>query len=89
MFCLQKELVRVVDMVVRLYCEDLPQEGDRYPTKMQELIEKAMDQVRKGHYLVFCKHLHVCDLGLGIKFLLEIQTHHDNNPKVEMFIEKL
>jgi hypothetical protein len=34
MFCLQKELVGVVDMVVRFYCEDIPQEGDRYPTKM-------------------------------------------------------
>jgi hypothetical protein len=56
-------------MVVKFYCEDIPQEGDKSPIKMQELIEKAMEQVRKEHYLAFCKHLLVCDLGFGIEHL--------------------
>ncbi len=35
MSCLQKELVVVVDMVaVKFYYEDVPQEGDKSPTKM-------------------------------------------------------
>jgi hypothetical protein len=62
----------MANMVVKLYCEKVPQEGDRYPAKLQELMENAMEQVRKEHYLVFCKHLHVCDLVLGPKFLQEI-----------------
>jgi hypothetical protein len=56
-------------MVVKLYYQYIPQEGDRFLAKMQELIEKAMEQVRKEHYLAFCKHLLVCDPGLGTKFL--------------------
>ncbi len=76
-------------MAIKLYCQDIPREGDRSPTKMQELIEKAMEQVRKEHYLAFCKHLHVCDMGFGIKFVQEIQAHYDNNPKLEMLIEKI
>ncbi len=30
-------------MVVKLYYEEVPQEGDRYPTKLQELMENAME----------------------------------------------
>jgi hypothetical protein len=56
-------------MVVKFYCEDFPQEGDKSLAKMQELIEKAMEQVKKEHYSTFCKHLLICDLGLGIKYL--------------------
>jgi hypothetical protein len=44
--------------------------------------------VRKEHYLAFCKHLPVCDMGFGTKFVQEIQAHYDNNPKLEMLIEK-
>jgi hypothetical protein len=39
--------------------------------------------------LTFCKHLPVCNPSLGIKLLQEIQAHYDNNPKLEMLIEKL
>jgi len=35
--------------------------------------------------LGFCKHLFVCDLGFGIKFLQEIQAHYDNNLEPKMF----
>jgi hypothetical protein len=65
---LQKELITIVDMVVKLYCEKFPQEGDRSPTKMQELIKKVMEHVRQEHYSTFCKHFLVCDL-FGIEFL--------------------
>ncbi len=37
--------------------------------------------MKKEHYLAFCKHLHVCDLGFRTKVLQEIQAHYDNNPK--------
>jgi hypothetical protein len=37
------ELIAIVDMVFKLYCEDIPHEGDRSFAKMQELIEKAME----------------------------------------------
>jgi hypothetical protein len=30
-------------MVIKFYYEDIPQKGDRFPTKMQELIEKVME----------------------------------------------
>ncbi len=43
-----------------------------------------MEQVKKEHYLAFCKYLFVCDLALGLKFLQEIQTHYDNNLELEM-----
>ncbi len=72
MFCLQKELVVAINMAIKLYYENVPQEGDRSPTKMHKLIEKTMEQMRKEHYLAFRKHLHVCNPNLGIEFLQEI-----------------
>jgi hypothetical protein len=48
-----------------------------------------MEQVKKEHYLAFCKHLLVCDLVLGLKFLQEIQARYDNNLELEMHIKKL
>jgi hypothetical protein len=39
MFCLQKKLIVATDMAVKLYYKDVPQEGDKSPTKMHELIE--------------------------------------------------
>jgi hypothetical protein len=60
-------------MVVELYCEKALDEGDISPTKLQELVEKAMEQMRKVHYSTFYKHLLViCDIVLGPKFLQEI-----------------
>ncbi len=76
-------------MVIKFYYEDIPQKGDRFPTKMQELIEKVMEQVRKEHYSTFCKHSPICDPGLGLEFLEEIQAHYDNNSKLKMFTKKL
>jgi hypothetical protein len=32
-------------------------------------MEIAMEQVRKDHYLAFCKHLQVCDIFFGCGFL--------------------
>jgi hypothetical protein len=72
LFCLQRELAIAIDMVVKLYCGNVPHEGDKSPTKMQKLIEKAMEQMRKEHYLAFYKHLLVCNPSLGIEFLQEI-----------------
>jgi hypothetical protein len=43
MFCLQKELATIVDMTIKLYYEDVPRKGDRFLTKMQELMKKAME----------------------------------------------
>jgi hypothetical protein len=40
--------------------------------KFQEWMEKAMDEVRKDHYLAFYKHLPICDTSLGLDFLKEI-----------------
>jgi hypothetical protein len=54
---LQKELATAIDMVVKLYCENGLEEDDRSPIKLQELMEKAMEQVRKTHYSIFYKHL--------------------------------
>jgi len=57
-------------MVVKLYCENGIEEDYRSPIKLQELMEKAMEQVRKTHYSTFYKHLPIiCDLVLGPKFL--------------------
>ncbi len=88
MFWLQKELAAVADMVVKFYYENVPSKGEKSPTKMQELIEKAMEQVKKEHYLAFYKYLLVCDLGFEIKFLQEIQAHYDNNSEPKMFTKK-
>jgi hypothetical protein len=60
------------------------------PTRMHELMEKAMKQVCcKDNYNVFLKHLPVCDPALGDAFLKQILTHYDMNSKPKMLIEKL
>jgi hypothetical protein len=69
MFWLQRELATVANMVIKLYYENVPLKGDKSLAKMEELIKKAMEQVRKEHYLAFCKYFPICDLGLGIEFL--------------------
>ncbi len=65
-------------MAIKLYFEQAPREGDKSPIKLHELMEKAMEQVKKEYYLTFYKHLLVCDLALRPKFLQEIQAHYDN-----------
>jgi len=76
-------------LVVKLYCEDIPQESDKSPAKIQELIEKAMEHVKKEHYSTFCKHFPICDSSIGTKFLQEIKAHYDNNLEPEMLNKKL
>jgi len=71
----------VTYMVIKLYCEEVPWEGDKSPVKLHELMEKVMEQVKKEYYLTFYKHLLVCDLVLRPKFSQEIQAHYDNYPE--------
>jgi hypothetical protein len=40
--------------------------------KFQEQMEKTIDEVKKDHYLAFCKHLPICDPSLGLDVLKEI-----------------
>jgi hypothetical protein len=49
-------------MAIKLYCEKLLKEGDKFLPKLQELMEKAMEQMRKEHYSTFYKHLLICGL---------------------------
>jgi hypothetical protein len=72
-------MVTITNMAVKLYYEDCK----------NVRINRAMEQVKKKHYLTFCKHLPVCDSSLGIESLQEIQAHYDNNLKLEMLTEKL
>jgi hypothetical protein len=72
-----------------MYYEEFPLKANRSPIKLKEWMEKAMEQVKKDHYFVFCKHLFVCNLAFGMNFLKEIQVHYNMNFEPEMFIEKL
>jgi hypothetical protein len=74
------------DVVVKLYYEKFPNTRDHSPLRLQERMERTMEQVRKDH---FCKHLLVCDPSLGAYFKREIQVHYDMNLELEMLIEKL
>jgi hypothetical protein len=67
--------------------EKIPNQ-ERSTIKLQEHMEKAMEQVRKDHYFTFCKHLLVYDLALGSSFLKEIQVHYVMNVELEMFMSK-
>jgi hypothetical protein len=51
-------------------------------------MEKAMEQVKKEHYSIFCKHFPNYNHALGPKFLQEILAHYDNNSELEMLMEK-
>jgi hypothetical protein len=59
-------------MAIKLYCEEVPQEGDISLAKLQIFMEKVMEQMRKEHYSTFCKHFTICDRAFGPKFLQEI-----------------
>jgi hypothetical protein len=74
---------------IELYCEKVLEEGGKSCKATIIDLEKAMEQVRKEHYLTFYKHLLDCDIAFGLEFLWEIQTHYDNNPKLEMLTKKL
>jgi hypothetical protein len=66
---LQREISTIVDVVVKFFYEKIFDNGKRSTIKLQEWMERVMDQVCKDHYFEFCKHLPMCDLGLGPNFL--------------------
>jgi hypothetical protein len=72
-----------------MYYEEFPPEANCSPVKLKEQMDKAMEEVRKDHYFVFCKHLPIYNPTLCIDFLKEIQVHYDMNSKSEMFTKKL
>jgi hypothetical protein len=76
-------------VAVKSYYEEVLDPRKRYTTILQKCMEKVMEQVRKDHYLTFCKHLLIFDLTLGPNFLKEIQVHYDMNSKPQMFREAL
>jgi hypothetical protein len=76
-----------MDVVVKLYYEEILNNKKKSIVKIQECMEKAIEQVRKDHYFVFFKHLSMCDLELGLDFLKEIQVYYDMNLEPKMFIE--
>jgi hypothetical protein len=46
-----------------------------------------MEQVRKDHYLAFCKHSPIRDPSLGVNFLRELQVPYEMNLELKMLIE--
>ncbi len=50
-------------------------------------MQKAMEQVCKGHYKTFKKHLLLCDPTIGVKFFHKIQFHNDGEVvNIDIFI---
>jgi hypothetical protein len=49
LWCLQKVIEFATYMAIKFYCEEVLHEGDRSFTKLQELMEKAMEHVKKEH----------------------------------------
>jgi hypothetical protein len=77
----------VMDVVVKLYYEEILDNKRKSTVKLQECMERAMEQVHKDHYFAFYKHLSMCDHGLGPIFWKEIQVYYDMNLEPKMFIE--
>jgi hypothetical protein len=84
---LQHENSLVANVAIKLYYEEVPDPRKRSTPTLQKCMEKVMEQVRKDHYLAFCKHLLVCDPTLGPNFLKEIQVQYDMSSKPQMFTE--
>jgi hypothetical protein len=78
------ELFIAIDVVVKMYYEEVPDLSQRLASKMQMLMEKAMEHIRKEHLTTFTKRLLVCDPLLGLKFLWQIQIHYDMNSDPKM-----
>jgi len=76
-------------VVVKFYCEEVLDEKFKSTSKLQALMDKAMDQVRKDHTFAFTRHLLVCDPTFGSKFLKQIQVHYNMNLELKMLIKKL
>lgn len=79
----------VVDVVMKLYYEEVLDPSFHSPSKMQELMEKTMNQVRKQNFSAFLKHLFVCNPIIGDKFLKEVQMHYDMSFELEVLAEKI
>ncbi len=62
------------DVTIKLYYKKFPNTQNNSPMKLQESMEKAMDEVRKDHYLTFYKHLPICDPSLRHVFALLISS---------------
>jgi hypothetical protein len=85
----QHELLAVMNVAVKLYYEEVPNEKLRSPFRLQALMDKTMDQVQKDHTSAFMKHLLVCDPVLGLGFLKHIQVHYNMNLEPKMLTKKL
>jgi hypothetical protein len=70
-----------VDVVVKLYYKEIPNEKLKPPSIPQALMDKAMDQVQKDHTSALTKHLLAYDPTFGPKFLKHIQVHYNMNSK--------
>ncbi len=70
-----------MNVVVKLYYEEILNEKLRPPSKLHALMDKVMDRVQKDHTSTFMKHLLVYDPTIGPKFLKHIQIHYDMNSK--------
>jgi hypothetical protein len=85
---LQQEIFVAKDVVVKLFYEEFPNVRDYSPLRLQERMERTMEQAKKDHYSTIYKHLPICDPSLGAYFLKEIQVHYDMNSEPEMLTEK-
>jgi hypothetical protein len=74
---------------MKLYYEEILDNGDKSIVKLQKRMERAMEQLCNDHYSTFCKHLHVCDLAFGPSFFKEIQTHYDMTPSLGNILNQL
>lgn len=86
---LQQELTIDHDVVMKLYYEEVLDLALPSPSRMQELMEKAMDQVRKENYSDFLKCLPICDPIFGKEFLEQVQMHYDMCSESKMLTEKM
>jgi hypothetical protein len=57
-----------MDVVVKLYYEEVPNPKLRSTSKFQTFMKKTMEHVPKDHNISFMKHLSICDLILGPQF---------------------
>jgi len=86
---LKCKISTMMNVVVKIYYENIPTNGKRSIVEFQKQMESTMEQVHKNHYFVFCKYLSMCDPTLGLDFLKEIQTHYNMNFEPEMLTKKL
>jgi len=64
-----------MDIIVKLYYEEVPNPKLGYTSKFQTFMQKTM--------------VSICDLILRPQFFKQIQFHYDMNSNSKMFIERL